>query len=381
MKTITIVEVNNVMDYPPIISLVKNLLRNGNKVKLIAYNASALSDEIPTNENYTFYSLRHTEKGDAGKNVIKHIKNRMVLSKEVRTAVEKAMQNSDILWTTSNNTVRVLGKNILKYKNVMQLMELMQYGYFYKKIVKYNIEDLARKSWKVVVPEENRAYIQKAWWNLDKVPYVLPNKPYSIDNFETTDDMDEAIKKIQNEKRRIVMYLGGIWPDRDLSKFSEAIKRCGENYCLYIIGKPSDSEQERLLNKMIDNGNVEYLGYFKPPKHLEFLKYAYIGLLPYKPSSAGVFSELNALYCAPNKIYEYAAFGVPMIGSDVLGLKIPFEKYGIGKICDTEEPESIATAIKSIEIDHDSMSENCSRFYDDTDLDKIVQSIINDGDE
>ena len=381
MKTITIVEVNNVMDYPPIISLVKNLLRNGNKVKLIAYNASALSDEIPTNENYTFYSLRHTEKGDAGKNVIKHIKNRMVLSKELRTAVEKAMQNSDILWTTSNNTVRVLGKNILKYKNVMQLMELMQYGYFYKKIVKYNIEDLARKSWKVVVPEENRAYIQKAWWNLDKVPYVLPNKPYSIDNFETTDDMDEAIKKIQNEKRRIVMYLGGIWPDRDLSKFSEAIKRCGENYCLYIIGKPSDSEQERLLNKMIDNGNVEYLGYFKPPKHLEFLKYAYIGLLPYKPSSAGVFSELNALYCAPNKIYEYAAFGVPMIGSDVLGLKIPFEKYGIGKICDTEEPESIATAIKSIEIDHDSMSENCSRFYDDTDLDKIVQSIINDGDE
>ena len=381
MKTITIVEVNNVMDYPPIISLVKNLLRNGNKVKLIAYNASALSDEIPTNENYTFYSLRHTEKGDAGKNVIKHIKNRMVLSKELRTAVENAMQNSDILWTTSNNTVRVLGKNILKYKNVMQLMELMQYGYFYKKIVKYNIEDLARKSWKVVVPEENRAYIQKAWWNLDKVPYVLPNKPYSIDNFETTDDMDEAIKKIQNEKRRIVMYLGGIWPDRDLSKFSEAIKRCGENYCLYIIGKPSDSEQERLLNKMIDNGNVEYLGYFKPPKHLEFLKYAYIGLLPYKPSSAGVFSELNALYCAPNKIYEYAAFGVPMIGSDVLGLKIPFEKYGIGKICDTEEPESIATAIKSIEIDHDSMSENCSRFYDDTDLDKIVQSIINDGDE
>ena len=379
MKIVTIVEVNNVMDYPPIISLVKNLLHDGNRVKLIAYNAGELKDEIDDNERFSYVALKHTEKGDAGKNVVRHIKNRIVLSKEVRLEVEKAVQDSDILWTTSNNTVRVLGKDILKYKNVMQLMELMQYGYLYKKLIKYNIEDLARKSWKMVVPEENRAYIQKAWWNLSKVPCVLPNKPYSIDNYEISDDMEDAIKKIKNEKRRIVMYLGGIWPDRDLSKFSEAIKRCGDNYCLYIIGKPSDFEQERLLNKMIENGNVEYLGYFKPPKHLEFLKYAYIGLLPYKPSSAGVYSELNALYCAPNKIYEYAAFGVPMIGSDVLGLKLPFEKYGIGKICDTEDAESIATSIKSIEIDHDSMSEKCSKFYNDVDLDKIVSNIIGDG--
>lgn len=378
MKTITIVEVNNVMDYPPIISLVKNLLHNGNRVKLIAYNSEELKGEINDKDRFSYVALKHTEKGDAGKNVISHIKNRMVLSKEVRIEVEKAMQDSDILWTTSNNTVRILGKDILKYKNVMQLMELMQYGYFYKKLIKYDIGDLARKSWKVVVPEENRAYIQKAWWNLKEVPYVLPNKPYSIDNYEITNDMEDAIKKIKNEKRRIVMYLGGIWPDRDLSKFSEAIKRCGNNYCLYIIGKPSDSEQERLLNKMIDSGNVEYLGYFKPPKHLEFLKYAYIGLLPYKPSSAGVFSELNALYCAPNKIYEYAAFGVPMIGSDVLGLKIPFEKYGIGRICDTDNVESIVAAIKYIEMDRDLLGNNCNRFYCDVDLDAIVQDIISD---
>lgn len=379
MKTITIVEVNNVMDYPPIISLVKNLLNNGNRVKLIAYNANELMDEIHDKKNFSYYSLKHTEEGDAGKNILKHIIKRITLSNEVRTEVKKAMLDSDILWTTSNNTVRVLGKDILKYKNVMQLMELMQYGYFYKKILKYNIEDLARKSWKVVVPEENRAYIQRAWWNLKELPYILPNKPYSIDDYEISDDMYGALERIRNEKRRIVMYLGGIWPDRDLSKFADAIKKCGDDYCLYVIGKASDAEQRRKLEKMIENRNVEYLGFFKPPKHLEFLKYAYIGLLPYKPSSAGVYSELNALYCAPNKIYEYAAYGVPMIGSDVLGLKKPFEKFGIGKICDIDNVESISRTIKSIEADHASMSKKCSKFYNDIDLDEIVYNIISDG--
>ena len=33
------------------------------------------------------------------------------------------------------------------------------------------------------------------------------------------------------------------------------------------------------------------------------------------------FTILNALYCAPNKIYEYAGCNIPMIGTDVLGLK------------------------------------------------------------
>lgn len=156
MKVITIVEVNKVMEYPPVINLVENLLANNNQVKLISFGNEELPDIILKNDNFESIPLSIYEKGDGGKNILRHIVQRVRLTKEVVGLVEQAMADSEILWTTSGNTVRILGKKILKYKNIMQLMELMRYGYWYKKIVKYPIDIYARKSWKVVVPEEKR---------------------------------------------------------------------------------------------------------------------------------------------------------------------------------------------------------------------------------
>lgn len=122
---------------------------------------------------------------------------------------------------------------------------------------------------------------------------------------------------------------------------------------------------------------IEYLGFITPPDHLAVAKYAYIGLLPYVPSrNVGYCSELNALYCAPNKIYEYALCSLPMVGTDVLGLRYPFEKYDIGVCCKHLEIEDIIEAIKYVEENHERMSRNCKTFFDDTDLDKIVEEII-----
>lgn len=378
MKTMTIVEVNRVIDYPPVLNLVENLLANGNKVKLISYGNEKLPSIILSHPYFKNIPLTLEEKGDSGKNILGHAMLRKKLVSETKTLVDREMKDSDILWTTSSNTVRILTKNILKYKNVMQLMELMQYGYWYKKLIKYPIDEYARKSWKVVVPEENRAYIQQAWWNLPKTPYVLPNKPYYLEPGILTKEVLLSLEKIKKEKRKILLYLGGIWPDRDLKQFVDAARICGDDYCVYIIGKAYGEEPQAQLDKMLQEENVEYLGYFCAPLHLSFLKYAFIGLLPYRVSALGMFSELNALYCAPNKIYEYAGYGIPMVGTDMLGLKYPFEKYNIGRCCETNNIQSIVSAIKSVESDYACMSEQCKTFYDNTDLDKIVNDIIND---
>ena len=120
------------------------------------------------------------------------------------------------------------------------------------------------------------------------------------------------------------------------------------------------------------------MGFFNPPSHLHFLEYAYIGLLPYVTNyKSVVISPLNILYCAPNKIYEYAGYGVPMIGTDVLGLKQPFEKYNIGVCCKDLSPQTVAKKIAYVDLHHETMRKNCRKFYDDTDLDLIVNEIIN----
>lgn len=235
----------------------------------------------------------------------------------------------------------------------------------------------ARKAWKVVVPEQNRAYIQQVMWNLPQVPKVLPNKPYSLDPGYADDQISFLLDRLRQEDRKIVMYLGVMSVDRNLGPFAEAVEMMGEDFALYVLGKVPEGQQEVFDAFLSAHQQVVYLGFFNPPSHLHFLQYAYIGLLPYISNyKSKVISPLNVLYCAPNKIYEYAGFGVPMVGTDVLGLRIPFEKYNIGVCCESLEPSSISEKLLYVDARHDEMASGCKAFCDETDLDSIVADIL-----
>ena len=111
------------------------------------------------------------------------------------------------------------------------------------------------------------------------------------------------------------------------------------------------------------------------------MEYADIALLPYHPGAVeGVkgFSAFNALYCAPNKIYEYAGKNIPMIGTDVPGLRLPFEKYNIGVCCRDLKPETIVEMVRYVDAHHEEMKKNLQLFYDSTDIDEIVDRIVNE---
>lgn len=376
-KRITIAHLTDLIMYPPVINLVENLLNNGHYVNLVSYNIRGLSREILNNDRFNYTELTEIK----GESIIQRLRRRLKKNIESREAVKKYMIESDILWTTTDLTVRSLGKLVFSYKHVMQLMELIDRYPLFKgsRVFDFPIDKFAKKAWKVVVPEENRAYIQKTWWELSKTPSVLPNKPYRICTTNTYEDMKEVIYKVANENRKIIMYLGVLTNDRNLENFAKAIKMLNEEYTIYVVGKVLDDYKTKMDQFLKEYPFVEYLGYYPAPKHLEFLKYSYMGLLPYKPEKGHVCqSELNALYCAPNKIYEYSAFGVPMLGSDVMGLKYPFEKYNMGICCNENSVESIVEGIKAIEKNHSTMSNNCKAFYESINLDELVEKIINE---
>ena len=169
--------------------------------------------------------------------------------------------------------------------------------------------------------------------------------------------------------------MGGIFSDRNLETIAKALKNSDE-YALYIVGKTFSDEGKKQLDYLIENYSVKYMGGFNPPLHLHFVKHSYIGVLPYKPVKSSGSDELNALYCAPNKIFEYAGFGIPMIGSDVIGLRLPFEKWGIGYCYDDNSTDSILSAIKKIEANYNEMNIRCKEFYKSVDIEKIITSII-----
>ena len=374
IKVITVVTLDKIADYPPVQNLIRILLKNGYKVHFIGVEVDEISEDI---KSYLSFDPIETSLYHGSLSLFRKIINIFHIVYSSRAALKTCMKTSDLLWTTSMRTTSIVGKQALQYKTVLQLMELAENGYFFKHYFKIPIKNYAQDAWKTVVPEINRAYIQKTWWDLEKTPYVLPNKPFSLDYGEIISDVTEAINLMKNESRRIILYLGGIYGDRDFEIYAKAISKM-QGYVLYIIGKTFSIDSKNLVEKLQKEYSVVYLGGFNPPSHLAFVQYASIGLLPYKPGKGSTNSELNALYCAPNKIWEYAGFGVPMVGSDVLGLKLPFEQWNIGCCCDLNDESSIIKAIEEVDRNHDEMSKNCYKFYDSVDLEKIVSEILED---
>ena len=146
-------------------------------------------------------------------------------------------------------------------------MELIDWCPLFTKdrFFKFRIDNYARLAWKTVVPERNRAYIQKAQWNLKRTPYILPNKTYYSHEIRHPDEMKDVLLELQNEKRKIIIYLGMIGKDRNIEGFMKAIETKKEEYCLYIIGGVSDKVKTVFQESLKKYSSCKYLGYYKAP--------------------------------------------------------------------------------------------------------------------
>lgn len=367
---ILFVHLDNLIMCPPAINAIQVQADLGNDVTILSYNVSELSDKIKQRVSIVDLGMRCNPKSKLKKYYV-----RLKKRKEVRKYISKNYMNYDLLWLTSEIAVREVGSILFKTKYIMQLMEMVNYvpQFGNSNIFKFNIKTYAQKALKVVVPEENRAHIIKAEWELNELPTVLPNKPYDLSlNIELSENAKKIVETVEKEKRKIILYQGGFTKDRRFEEFAEAVDMLGEDYVFYLMGFQNEYCRE-IIKKY---PNVVYLGALNPPEHLVVAQYAHIGVLTYIPVKAAFYSELNALYCAPNKIYEYALCELPMIGTNVLGLKYPFEKYNIGRCCEKLTAEDICKTVKEIEKNYDIIKNNCKKFYQSVDLNSIMKGIL-----
>ncbi|MCI1259809.1 MAG: hypothetical protein LKG13_03950, partial [Atopobiaceae bacterium] len=205
-----------------------------------------------SNQHFHAHEISHYDGMASGQSAYEKFVNRSRTKEEVIAAVRSVMSTTDVLWTTSANAVRTLGDVVLDYRHVMQLMELQQYCYMYKKHIKVDIDKYARQAWKVVVPEINRAYIQQVWWGLKETPTVLPNKPYYTNPGEPSQEMIPFLEKMRDEDRRVMLYLGGIFIDRDLEQFAQAAKELESEYCLYVVGKAFEEKSQAYFDSLLE---------------------------------------------------------------------------------------------------------------------------------
>ena len=189
----------------------------------------------------------------------------------------------------------------------------------------------------IVVPEENRAWLTYFMAKLPAKPWYLPNIPL-VPNFPNP-IIPEVLQTLVKENRIIVFYSGLIdFYKRCLSELISAIGKLDERYCLVIMpGRNPDTRLLEQIEKQTKSlgaeGKVFLLESMPAPSHLSVFQYASIGIGLYRPSS------LNQVYAAPNRIYEFTAFDVPVVLPNFpqfVGLE---NKYPYGIV--TVDPENI----------------------------------------
>lgn len=363
--------------FPPVINLVSCLLDLGIRVTLIISEGDKLPKELLKRELLDVVNLGRQEKSTK-----EYLKRLYSVPKIISGYLRRNKNVIDAVWTMDDVSARDAGSILFEFRHIMFISELVEHVplFTYRDIPLHSnlVKKLARNAARVVVPEYNRAHIQRVWWDLPVTPAVLPNKPYPDLPLGDSVIDKHILAKLESEKRKIILYQGVYGSDRNLTPYAEAVENLGDDYVLYLMGraveekgKASHAKLCSCFTKIVD------LGFVPSPYHLAITPYASIGLLPYVPHKFKHYSIINALYCAPNKIWEYSRFGLPMVGSDVPGLSNIFEGKGIGEIVDGS-PEGIADAIKLIDENYEHYQANSLAYYNSVDVKSAVSLILKD---
>lgn len=198
----------------------------------------------------------------------------------------------------------------------------------------------------VVAANEDRARLMAGHYNLKRVPLVMRNIPPDRGTeFSMQAIVDEypALARRSREDR-IILYQGDVSLSRGLARFLDAMRCLPSNYRLVVVGDGPDLQcVVELARHLAGEGRFSAVGRVPNRVMSSITRTADVGLVTYP------FEGLNNIYCASNKVFEYAQAGVPVVATDQPSLLGIVEHYGIG-VCvgQHETPEQVARAIQSV---------------------------------
>lgn len=357
-KEIVIVHKTCVSDYPPLLAFIKYLNKNNYKIHLIlGFEKGNLIEEL----NSLCYKVHLTD--------IKPSSNKFLYWLTIRNTfwkiINKNQYQKKLIWIPAADTTLALGKKLLSLNYVLNLYELFDYAPRYIK----GLEKYAKNAKLVICSNLDRANILRVWWKLPVTPEVILNKPYSDlseRNLPLTDELLTLLEPVKEKKK--IIYQGVIFPERELDGICRYINQ-SEDFALIIMGKETD-----YLKKLkVICPSIIHIPFVAPPYHLHVTSHADIGILTYDHSS------LNNIFCAPNKVWEFSNFGMPMIGNDIPGLINTIEANKMGECIDFKREDHVSKTLHSILENYTEYSQNAKLFYSnynyDQELGRIMQKL------
>lgn len=318
--------------------------------------------------NFEIKEVKFFEIGfGSGRTPLKKLRDYFSFGKKSAAILKSINASSDtIIWVSKIDTALCLGRRIKNYRSILALMELHDQFPIWKMVTKKLIHFYKH----VIFNEINRANIARVWYELAYTPSIIPNKPLyhpRTKNLKIQDkDLFSLIEKLKNEKR-IILYQGSLLADRNIQPIVEATREFSKDYVLILMGK---DPQNRIQGFKKINPNLIHIPWVSPPNHLQITSWADIGIAFYD------FDSLNSLYCAPNKIWEYSGFGIPILGQDLPGLEYTVGRNKAGLCVDINNKKRIISALKEIDENYAAYSENSKNYYSSVDFLDSVETAL-----
>ena len=216
----------------------------------------------------------------------------------------------------------------------------------------YKFEKKAMKCADLIIcASDERAEIMKNHYGLITEPTVIEN----ISELPIIEDkyVDAIVQKavhVFSAEEPILVYAGVLTISRKIDEVIDVIKESSRGRLLIIGDGPDRKRLEKMAEEQIKDrfyftGGLpyQYLG--------NLLRRCDIGYISYP------ITTLNNIYCAPNKIYEYASVELPMVAPYNPTLDRFFSKYRIGVMRD-----NLKEAFDVVANDLENYKNNCKFF-------------------
>lgn len=170
---------------------------------------------------------------------------------------------------------------------------------------------------------------------------VIHNYPPLRREFDRQEFFDAGNRFAQEgiSNTNIILYQGVLNEGRGLEEAVEAMNFV-DGGALVLIG---DGDIRDKLLQQVKNGNLEskvkFFGRIPFEKLRYYTLYAKVGLVIEIPYSC------NYKYSLSNKLFDYIHAGVPVLASSCIEILRIFDRYGIGMLIKTHEPQHIAGMI------------------------------------
>lgn len=372
----------DVVQYPPILSMFHALIDLNFQVVHIGVYSDLVQKSFLESKGIEFFN---DVKLNVSANPIAKIFQQLEFKKYVSKVLKERYEEGDYLVVVNEDTMCLLWNAICQYKLVLYFLETPGYNVRLKYRIYnplFNLTKACQQAYKVVCCEYNRAHIIKGIYQLDTLPVILPNKYYQSNSLSQSHSIPhDIIQRVEELKtildgKKVILYQGVFTSkERRLEEFIHAVSDMPKEYLLLAMGRGDKMFEE--LKKQYSSSKIVFIDFIRPPYHLLVTQMAHVGVLSYFPNNKSFIDVLNPIYCAPNKIFEYTRYSLPMISNDLPALKNVFQEFQCGEVVDYPLTSSrIKNGLNKIFQSYEIYKHGAGRYYNSVDCMEIIAGIF-----